>query len=404
MAEHFDTVQSVTLIGAGNCGCAFAADLASRGKSVMLYAHPDHRGALPMIEDNGGWLKSSGDVNGTFLIKTTNDIGLALQHSPFVVVTVPSFAQDTILQALRPFDLQNHVLIINVGNFFFLSARQATNAKVVLETDISPYATRLKDGGVLIKGTKNNLAIWAAPNTTSQPDVQAQLALRQQVESIFTPHLNWCESLLQVGLNNINPVVHCPAVLMNAGWIEATRGDFFFYGQGMSPSVSRVTEKVDEERLAIARAYGFELVSITDYMNRNYRHGKEYSDYHDFASGSVVHNQTKGAPQNMNHRYVREDIGHCMVPWYELGLKCGLQSPTMKAIIDLASVVSGFDYFTHMRSLRTAGLGDASKEQISLALGGPLDYPKSSLPPLPDSHEIPGLEAHALMPQTRVAA
>lgn len=402
--QNLDKAQTVTLIGAGPCGCAFAADLASRGVSVLLYGHPDHRGAIPTLEENDGWLDAEGEVGGRYQVKTTSDLSLALQFSPFLVVTVPSYGQNTILETLSPHDLRNHVLIVNVGNFFFLSARQTTNAKAVLETDISPYAVRIEGGKVLIKGVKKRLAIWAAPSSSPRSQ-QAELVLKRQVESIFSQQLDWCQSLLQVGLNNINPVVHSPAALMNTGWVEATKGDFFFYAQGMSPSVSRVTERVDAERLAIARAFGFELINITDYMNQNYRHGKEFRDYHDFATGSVIHNKTKSAPKNMNHRYLLEDVGHCMVPWYELGEKCGLASPTIKALIELASVVSGFDYLSHQRGLKAAGLGMATKEQIAVVLGGPLDEAPSKVTPLTNSHEkVNAVETTVEIPSTEVAA
>lgn len=373
-AENIDSVQAVTIIGAGPCGCAFAADLASRGKSVLLYGHPDHRGALPMIEKNDGWLNSSGAITGRFQIKTTSDMYLAIRHSNFLVATVPSYGQDTILRTLSQFDLRNHTLIINAGNFFYLAARQKVNAHAILETDISPYAVRITGDTVFVKGTKHSLAIWAEPPTTQveRLNPKSDIALREKVESIFSLKLVWCQNLLQVGLNNINPVVHCPAALMNTGWIESTKGDFFFYAQGMSPSVSKVSEKIDGERLAIARAYGLDLVDINTYMNKNYSHDREFRDYHDFAVGSVIHNKTKSAPTNMNHRYLLEDILYGMVPWYELGLKCGLASPTIRSLIELASVVSGFDYMENGRSLKSAGLGEASKDAVLNALGGPL--------------------------------
>ncbi|KAL4919452.1 NAD/NADP octopine/nopaline dehydrogenase [Aspergillus aurantiobrunneus] len=381
-SEIFDATSSVTVIGAGPCGCAFAADLASRGKSVLLYGHPDHRGALPMIEKNDGWLSANGDdVSGKFQIKTTSDLYLATRHSSFLVSTVPSYGQDTILRTLSQFDLRNHTLIINVGNFSYLAARQKVNCHAIMETDISPYAVRITGDTVFVKGVKKALTIWAEPPTTqaNRHSQQAELTLRRQVESIFSQRLVWCQNLLQVGLNNINPVVHCPAALMNAGWIESTKGDFYFYAQGMSPSVAKVTEKIDQERLAIGRAYGFsDLVDITTYMNRNYQHDREFADYHDFAVGSVIHNKTKSSPTSLKHRYLLEDILFCMVPWYELGTKAGLALPTMGALIEMASVVSGFDYFEHGRTLKSAGLAEASKEQITMALGGPVDGPKTA--------------------------
>ncbi|KAI9928634.1 hypothetical protein ASPWEDRAFT_735324 [Aspergillus wentii DTO 134E9] len=404
MASHIEP-SSVTIVGAGPCGCAFAADLASRGKSVMLYGHPDHRGAIPMIEKNGGWLTASGEVSGDYQIQTTSDLYLAIRHSSFIVTTVPSYGQDDILTVLSQFDLRNHTLIINVGNFFYLSARQKVNAYAILETDISPYATRITGDQVFVKGCKKSLAIWAEPPTTQieRHNHQAELALRRQVESIFSQNLVWCQSLLQVGLNNINPVVHCPAALMNAGWIEATKGDFYFYAQGMSPAVSRVTEKVDAERMAIGRAYGFDLVDVTTYMNQNYTHDQAYGNYHDFASTSVVHNKTKSAPTSMKHRYLLEDILYGMVPWYELGLKCGLPSPTIRSLIEMASVVSGFDYLEHGRSLRSAGLGEATKEQVLMALGGPVNDAPAVLAPLSDAH-LNTLESHAPLQKPQVAA
>lgn len=405
-STNLDSVPSVTIIGAGPCGCAFAADLASRGKSVMLYGHPDHRGGTTMIENNDGWLNASGEIGGRFQIKTTSDMYVAIRHSPFIVTTVPSYAQDTILQLLGQFDLRNHTLIINVGNFFYLSARQKINAHAILETDISPYATRITGDTVFVKGVKKSLAIWAEPATTQveRLDAQAELGLRRRVESIFSQKLVWCQNLLEVGLNNINPVVHCPAALMNAGWIEATKGDFYFYAQGMSPSVSRVTEKVDQERLAIAHAYGLELVPITTYMNQNYSNDRQYSDYHDFAVGSVIHNKTKSSPTTLKHRYLLEDILYGMVPWYELGLKCSLSSPTIRALIEMASVVSGFDYFEHGRTLKAAGLGNATKEQVLMALGGPLEKTVSVLTPPSDSPVEDSLRLHASLQTAQMAA
>ena len=397
--ENIDSVPSVTIIGAGPCGCAFAADLSSRGKSVLLYGHPDHRGAIPMIEKNDNWLNSSGEISGTFQVKTTSDLALAIQHSPFIVTTVPSYGQDTIFDALSQHDLRQHTLIVNGGNFSYLSARQKVNAKNILETDISPYATRITGGAVFVKGVKKCLTIWAAPSS-SPIDPQAQLTFRQQVESIYSQKLVWCQNLLHVGLNNINPVVHCPAALMNAGWIENTKGDFYFYGQGMSPAISKVTEKIDRERLAIARAYGLDLVGITQYMNENYRHDEEFKNYHDFARGSVIHNKTKSAPSSMEHRYLLEDILYAMVPWYELGLKSGLPSPTIGALIEIASVVSGFDYLERGRSLTACGLGEATKDQILMILGGPLDTTPGVLTP-PAGSAIDQLESGASL---RVAA
>ena len=63
-------------------------------------------------------------------------------------------------------------------------------------------------------------------------------------------------SALEAGLSALNPVVHPPGVLMNAGRIERSRGEFWFYEEGVTPSVVNVIEAVDRERLALGRGAG----------------------------------------------------------------------------------------------------------------------------------------------------
>ncbi|KAJ5343468.1 6-phosphogluconate dehydrogenase C-terminal domain-like protein [Penicillium brevicompactum] len=139
-ARSFDPLSSVTVIGADPCGGAFAADRASRGKCFLLYGHLDYRGAIPMIESNGG------------------DLDLTIQHSNFIVTSVPSYGQDTILQILSQFDLQRHR---QRGQFLLPRRPQNVNALAILETDISPYAVWVIGDVVFVKSIKKSLAIWA---------------------------------------------------------------------------------------------------------------------------------------------------------------------------------------------------------------------------------------------------
>ncbi|KAE8341688.1 hypothetical protein BDV24DRAFT_151069 [Aspergillus arachidicola] len=384
VSPDLDGVSTVSLIGAGPIGCSFAADLASRGKKVLLYGHPDHPGNIGMIQENGGYLKASDEVQGTFRIETTSDLGVALQFSSFIVITVPAHGHDTILNALSRYDLRAHILIATPGNFFFLAARKRVAAQAFLETSHPPYATRMAGDTVLVKGVKDNLAIWAGPTTICPSK------LRRAVESIFPRHLEWCDNLLQVALANIGPVIHPATALMNTGWIEVTRGDFYFYGQGMSDSVSKVIEQIDRERLAISREFGFQLPTIMVTLEQMYQ--KRFMKFRQFARESQIHNRTKGAPAEMGHRYVSEDVVYVLIPWYELGLKCGVNSPTIKSIIELASVVNGSNCVKGGRSLREVGLGDASKEEIlkicqGVTLMGP--KPLQNLPTTAGSWRYP---------------
>jgi opine dehydrogenase len=49
------------------------------------------------------------------------------------------------------------------------------------------------------------------------------------------------------------------------------------------------------------------------YMNKNYRHDREFRDYQNFAVGSVMHNKTTSAPTNMKNRTLLKYILYGMV-------------------------------------------------------------------------------------------
>lgn len=74
--------------------------------------------------------------------------------------------------------------------------------------------------------------------------------------------------VLNSSLANLNMVLHAPGTILGAAWIEATRGDFTFYVQGMTPGVVRVMQALDAERLAVARAFGHELPALGAEMQR----------------------------------------------------------------------------------------------------------------------------------------
>jgi opine dehydrogenase len=346
--------MSVSIIGAGNCGCAFAADLVSRGVSVLLYAHPDHRQNADSIRSNG-YLEASVKIEGRFHPIVSSDMDDVVRFSRFIVITVPSYGHDAILSELKKFDLSQHIVISITGNFFALVARKHLNARFILETSTSPYASRMQKGKVLVMGVKSILPIAALPIDLSQ-------ALRDEIGTIFLMPLEWRSNVLEIGMSCITGVIHPTPALMNTGWIETTRGDFYFYREGMSPSVIKVIISVDKERMAIARAFGFKPQPVLTIMNSYYC--RAFIGFTEFARETVEHNMTKMTPTHMQDRFIVQDVPYVLVPWYELGAKVGIHSSAIKSIIDLASIVNATNYMETGRNLRRLGLGAASKSQV----------------------------------------
>ncbi|KAH8157004.1 hypothetical protein CIB48_g11243 [Xylaria polymorpha] len=359
-------ITSVSIVGIGNCGCAFAADLENHGIKVLLYAHPNHSTNANAIRSNG-YLDSIGEVEGRFYPVISTSMSAALQFSEIIIIAVPSYAQSDILTELEKHDTSNHIIIAASGNFFTLVACKRIRARYLLETSASPFGSRLLDGKrseqglssdskycVHVLGFKSVMPIASLPTDMSED-------LRSDIGGIFPKPLQWCSNVIEAAFYNFNGVLHPITAVMNAGWVEHTKGDFYFYRQGMTPSVTKIMEQIDRERVAIASHYGQATLCLTQ-MNAYY--GLNYSSLNEFAEKSTLHSTMKVCPTSMQHRYLLEDLPYVLVPWYDLGIKAGLESPFIRSLILWSSIINGTDYLRTGRNLTALGLENWSLDEI----------------------------------------
>lgn len=87
---------AVSIIGAGHCGCAFAADLLDRGIRVLLHADPAHSQDLRAIQTQGS-LRAAARIEGDFHPVLSMEIEDAVRFSKTLVVTVPAYAHDGVI-------------------------------------------------------------------------------------------------------------------------------------------------------------------------------------------------------------------------------------------------------------------------------------------------------------------
>lgn len=92
-------------------------------------------------------------------------------------------------------------------------------------------------------------------------------------------------NVLHTGLNNMGAIFHPALTLLNAGWIKSTYGNYQFYIEGVSPSVARVLEALDRERVTVASALGIRARTAMEWLQMAYNAVGD--DLHD-----AIHNQT----------------------------------------------------------------------------------------------------------------
>lgn len=146
---------------------------------------------------------------------------------------------------------------------------------------------------------------------------------------------------------------------MNIGWIESEK-DFYFYPEGVSPSVVRVMEKLEAERLALGKAIGVELSSSLELLHRFYS-VQENTLYEAINKNKAY--QAGKAPTTLKYRCIwRYSYG--LVPISELGTALEVPTPCTDLLIDLAEMVVSEDLRGMGIKLERFGVKDMTKGEI----------------------------------------
>jgi opine dehydrogenase len=357
-------LENYAVIGAGNGGKAMAAHLALMGYRVALYNRTF--GNIAAIKAGGGIeLKSysNGPQGFSKLALTTSNMGEALKDAEMIMVVVPSTAHADIAKKVAPHLQDGQVIILHPGRtlgaleFAKVLRDNQCEANVTLaEAETLLYVSR-SDGptSARIFTIKETVPLAAFPATRTASVLKAvRPAFPQFVDGV---------NVLQTGLNNMGAVFHPALTLLNAGWIEATHGDYEFYVDGLTPSVARVIEALDEERMAVASSLGVRARTALDWLHMTYNSTSE--DLRD-AMRNVPGYRGINAPATLAHRYIFDDIPMGLVPIASLGRHYGVSVPGMESIIRLGSIVHHTDYWQVGRSVEKLGLANLNAGDLAL--------------------------------------
>lgn len=361
----------VAVLGAGNGGCAIAAELTSRGVPVSLFTRAEQR--LAPLRERGGieFIGAAGEGLARIDVLTT-DIARALEGADLVVISTPTTAHGWYAALLAPHLRPGQPIMLNPGHtggglHFVHSLRTMGFAHEVkvCETVTLSHASRMAGPAtVRILALMKRLRLAAFPGRWLQE-------LHEKVRTYF-PNVIPAPNVLDTGMLNLNAMEHPPGMLLNTGWIEFSKGEFNFYSEGISPSVARVIQRLDDERLAAVAALnrraglGIQTTSFIEYFQQvgfTSERALKANDMY-LALQDSEPNRFVRAPASLDHRYINEDVGYGLVPICELGRMGGVDMPVTRLIIDLASVVRGTDYWREGLTLDKMGLAAVPVERL----------------------------------------
>jgi opine dehydrogenase len=352
-----------TVIGAGHGGKTMAAHLALMGFPVTLYNRTLEN--VIAIKRRGGIEVESGDgdPHGFGRLTTiTDDLAEALAPADIVMVVLPSTAHAEVAAAVAPHLHDGQIILLHPGRTcgaieFAKTLRDnaCTADVIVAEAETLIYACRSEGPAqVRIFRIKEAVPIAALPANRTAEVLQAIApAFPQFVDGV---------SVLHTSLNNMGAIFHPALTILNAGRIESTRGKYQFYIEGVTPSVARVLEVLDRERVTVAASLGIRTRTAMEWLKMAYDATGE--DLHE-----AIHNQPGyygiTAPPTLSHRYITEDVPMSLVPIAALGQQYGVSVRGMDSIIRLACIIHRTDYWRRGRTLDKLGIKGLSVAEIT---------------------------------------
>ena len=358
----------VAVIGAGAGGAAAVAELSQAGHEVHLWNRS--AATLEPFERAGG-VEYEG-VLGEGIAKPrvmTSDLGAALRGCDAILCTLPTTSHAGVARALAASGVRDTPVVLNPGHtggaLEFKTAFETSGASAppIAELSTLTYVAR-KYTPARVSVTGRAKAVRAAALRGGG----RALEIAQRLFGSAKP----APDVLATGLSNVNMVLHPPGAILGAAWVEATRGDFTFYVQGMTPGVARVMKSLDLERQAVARAYGHDLPNLIEEMQAIGTVEASIGDTGNYAraiSGGEANSRIR-APDSLTHRYYVEDFGHGLMPFTVLAQIAGVSVPTAESLLKLAEALTGTRFAETGRTAEAMGIQGLNREGLIATVRG----------------------------------
>lgn len=357
--------MEIAVLGGGHGCYAVAAELSEKGHRVRFWRR-DAAGLQPVIETGAITLVDYRGERQIAIANPTPSIEEAVRGAELIVIPLPATTHDSMAGLLAPLLTDWQVVFLppgtfgsylfaramrDIGNMADVSfaetgtlpnlARKHAAARVV----ISGYATRLPTGVLPAKNTDHALGV---------------LSRVYPVER--------CRDALSGALMNAGPIIHPPLILMNAGPLEHFES-WDIHNEGTQPSIRRVTDTLDNERIAVREAmgYGAPHFPLKDHYNQTgegdeWMYGRAAHDKLTDSGDWREHIDLK------SHRYMLEDTRLGLSLIVSVGKWADVPTPVASGLLSIGGVVAERDLYAEGRTLENLGLAELSFERMQRLL------------------------------------
>jgi opine dehydrogenase len=186
-------------------------------------------------------------------------------------------------------------------------------------------------------------------------------------QALFGDRFVQRQDLLAIALSNVNPQNHLAMALCNLTRIE--KGEDWGNYAGITPSVGRLMEALDAERLAIAATFGRTVRTLREHFHLSFH--VPLLSVAEMAHLIDARGNAPLGPKTMQNRYVLEDIPYGIVATEMLAGIAGVKVPLHQAGIEMFGALYGKNFRQENDILPDLGLhGLAAADLSAIATSG----------------------------------
>ncbi len=356
--------MKIAVLGAGNGGSAVAADMAYRGHDVTLIKtsnsmHDEH---FAYLKANGGRiaLLENGRKKSAQLSLVTRDLA-ALSVCDVVIVYIQTNYHEDLIKRMLPYLRDGQVVLFNPGYLTtaYMLKHGVPETVTIAEAESAFIDCRITAPGEIKAGFRNVI------NPIGIYPKERLSYAKSRLELLGFP-FSYLSSVVEAALHNPNLIVHTVGGIMSIPRIEKTKGAYCMYHEVFTPSVWRILEKLDAEKMDVLESMGFARLSYSEACKIRNSAEPEKDAKQVFMDYAAMETRAIG-PVVVDSRYISEDVPQGLVLLESLGQTLKVPTPVCAALIEIASAALGRDLRQEGRTLK--GLTQSAVTKI-LTNGG----------------------------------
>ncbi|MEC7804108.1 MAG: NAD/NADP octopine/nopaline dehydrogenase family protein [Pseudomonadota bacterium] len=356
--------MDIAVIGGGNGSFAAAAEFSEQAHDVRWWRR-DKEGHEAVSRAGGLTVKDRNGDRQVTINTITNDLGEAVRGAQLIVIPLPATTHESLAPQLAQVLEPGQVVFLppgTFGSFLFAKALYEVRPEVDVsfaETGTLPYLVR-KHGPteIVVSGYATRLPTGVFPARNADHAFGVLEDAYPSVERI--------EDALSGALMNAGPIIHPPLIIMNAAPLEHFE-TWDIHNEGTQPSTRHVTDRLDQERIAIRKALGYKAPHFP--LRDHYQ-----DDGDEWMYGRKAHDELTDSGDwredidLQTHRYMLEDTALGLSLFTSVGRWAGKPMPIGEALLAMGSAITGEDLYALGRSLENLGLDKLSTADMQTLL------------------------------------